>query len=750
MVSEYIGRDVEIGDISVGIFTGVDLKDVSIKENAEYGEGEFLRIDNVELSFSFLDLLQKKLNIKNIYFKSPLIRIIRDEKGVFNFSDLIEKGTTKEAAKEKRKEEKGKKQTASKKDTFAFNVKKIVIDGGTILFTDRNEGEESSYRLENIYISLKGELAKKAFDISVKSNLKISENEASSLPIDIKGSIDLINKGCNISFVSKDVNPYAVVNAINPQYSSFVETLKGSKTDFEITANSKDYEKNAAIKSEIFLKAFGEKVSIPVDLKLKTPFANPEIEAKVNIENLSIPFIEKVLPLSIKEEINLISLEDGKIGTSLFYEGTIDDFSLSSVIGDFRIKEFKAKFKDYGNIPLTMNADGKIENGEISIKLSPLKLGNSDFFVRGNTKIPKEDAPINVNVSSESKILDLDEVVKKFTSSEEEETLRKNREKAEKSSKLEKGEEKKSKLFKLILSAKAEKIKYSNLPVNSLFLNAQYMQDIIKIPNLTFNLGEGKFFLKSEAYLGKKSEKLSGMVDAQNISLKDLKPLLFSDFSGKIEGLVTTKADYSAFGLDAERIKKTLRSKGKVEVKNITVSGVEFLNKVANLLSADELKTVVFKDGETVFHIKNEEIEYGKLRLNGKDLKVASDGDIAFDGKIDGKAILKLSPELSKKISGGKALNNFIGNKKGWTEIPLKFSGTTNSPKISLEMKSVKKKAVEKGKELLRQELDKIFKKDSGRKKKGKSVGKKKKSKKEDAVRKGINKLKDIFSLPGN
>jgi AsmA protein len=81
-----LGREVAIGEIKIGLLSGITIRDFLVKE--EDKETNFVSTKAFVLSYELLPLLQKKLIISEIRFNEPAVQIIRDKKGQFNFSTL--------------------------------------------------------------------------------------------------------------------------------------------------------------------------------------------------------------------------------------------------------------------------------------------------------------------------------------------------------------------------------------------------------------------------------------------------------------------------------------------------------------------------------------------------------------------------------------------------------------------------------------------------------------------------------------
>ena len=81
-----LGRDVAIGDIKIGLLSGITIKNFMIKEADR--KNDFVSTKAFVLSYELMPLLQKKLIISEIRFDEPAIEVLRDKKGQFNFSTL--------------------------------------------------------------------------------------------------------------------------------------------------------------------------------------------------------------------------------------------------------------------------------------------------------------------------------------------------------------------------------------------------------------------------------------------------------------------------------------------------------------------------------------------------------------------------------------------------------------------------------------------------------------------------------------
>ena len=81
-----LGRKVVIGDIKIGLFSGITINDFIIKEADE--QSNFVSTKAFVLNYDLMPLLQKKLVVSEIRFDEPAIQVIRNKQGKFNYSTL--------------------------------------------------------------------------------------------------------------------------------------------------------------------------------------------------------------------------------------------------------------------------------------------------------------------------------------------------------------------------------------------------------------------------------------------------------------------------------------------------------------------------------------------------------------------------------------------------------------------------------------------------------------------------------------
>lgn len=81
-----LGRTVRIGEINVGLFSGITVKDFTVKETD--GHTDFASTKEFVLRYDLLPLFQKKIVVSKVRLDAPYVQISRDKYGLFNFETL--------------------------------------------------------------------------------------------------------------------------------------------------------------------------------------------------------------------------------------------------------------------------------------------------------------------------------------------------------------------------------------------------------------------------------------------------------------------------------------------------------------------------------------------------------------------------------------------------------------------------------------------------------------------------------------
>ena len=133
--STALGRSVTVDEIGVGLLggVGVELGHVSISDDSTFSQEPFVTANKVVVRVKFLPLLRKELQVKRLVLDEPVIRVIRDADGRFNFASLGPAPATGES-------ESADSVPAANPAKLPLVLAFADIENGTVEFEDRRGG----------------------------------------------------------------------------------------------------------------------------------------------------------------------------------------------------------------------------------------------------------------------------------------------------------------------------------------------------------------------------------------------------------------------------------------------------------------------------------------------------------------------------------------------------------------------------------------------------------------------------------
>ncbi len=240
VIEKKIHRKVAIGDVKLTILSGLGAKinNVSISNNPDFKQQNFVRIEKLKANVKLLPLLKKEIMISSVSIERPSVVIERNAQGKMNFSDMI-------VSAETEKEAKNAPAATETKDPLStlenIQISKISIREGNFKFFDSSDAKASKeialdkFNLlikgvslsQKIYIDLDTDIyaSPKAVHVALSGDLgPIGKNpEPDNIPVDLTLSLSDINFSHLASYMKGMSVKSGSMNAIT--------TLKGKLRD---------------------------------------------------------------------------------------------------------------------------------------------------------------------------------------------------------------------------------------------------------------------------------------------------------------------------------------------------------------------------------------------------------------------------------------------------------------------------------------------------------------------------------------
>jgi AsmA protein len=85
-----LGRKVSMGEVQATLWSGLGARiaDFTMSDDPAYSSGEFVRAKDLQINLRFWPLLRKEVQVKRVTLHDPVIQIVRNADGKFNFSTI--------------------------------------------------------------------------------------------------------------------------------------------------------------------------------------------------------------------------------------------------------------------------------------------------------------------------------------------------------------------------------------------------------------------------------------------------------------------------------------------------------------------------------------------------------------------------------------------------------------------------------------------------------------------------------------
>lgn len=168
-----LGRKVAVQDIGVTLWggIGVRLTDFALADDPAFSSRDFIRADNLQVNVEFLPLLRKELRVKRLILREPVISVIRNKQGTFNFASLGGPGRAKEAPK-------AEEAPPARPGTLPLLVSLVDVADGEVRYLDKKEGVDLTVsridlKVEGLGVDQPVSIDLAAAVLAEKQNLKI-------------------------------------------------------------------------------------------------------------------------------------------------------------------------------------------------------------------------------------------------------------------------------------------------------------------------------------------------------------------------------------------------------------------------------------------------------------------------------------------------------------------------------------------------------------------------------------------------
>ena len=335
-IEAQLHRDIRIGHVRLTILTGLgaEISDVAVSNARDFQKKDFLSIDSLKVKVRVLPLLKKEILVSSILIDKPAVLIERNDRGVFNFSDLTGDGKSeKQPAGQPAPE-------APLKSLENITVSRIALQDGGITFIDAaGGGSPREIRLEKLNLELKTvSLFQKIhvdFDTDVYADARAGH-------VGLTGEIGPV--GNNPAPENIDMDLTLSLSDVNLSHlAAYLEGLR---------VNSGGVDIKTAVKGRL-----GDNLQCRADINWDKLDINP---GNVTVDGTASPSLFINGPWRISADVSMPGADDASTGELLRFTAGLDAAQGEIAMADM--------FRKDSGTPLSLSTSGRLKKDTLRIE----------------------------------------------------------------------------------------------------------------------------------------------------------------------------------------------------------------------------------------------------------------------------------------------------------------------------------------------------------------------------------------------
>ncbi len=737
MIEKNLHRKIELGDVSVSLLSGIQLKSLKIYELNQ--TEVFVSSDLVRLKYQLLPLLSMRVVIDEVLVDQPNMRIVRLADGQYNFSDLIagEKLAKETATAEKR--------AVSEKPGSSIDllVSQVRIQNGELLFLDHVLNDSAPYRydIKDLDLTADGITLTGAVPVKIQCGLNGSQFK-------LDGRINILQRSgeFDISLEGVDIltfRPYfdgkipGQIDRMKLDLNSRVSASENNvAADGEIVLSDVDMVLNAmpdvpiqqarlSVSHELDVNLSSGQLNLPrlsvdfnglkaetsgtlVDL-FGTPQADLELvipgvdlrQAMVSIPLVLIKDVKDLDPAGVVEvQARLVGAVDDPI--KMLSNATIDLENVQATAAGYRPSlngRLKLIATQLTSEALTMRMGDNTANINLVVKdvfgkplVTTVDLSSERFMLDPLLKgsagavVVADESPVNTPVKSSS----ANPAPRATTTPKE--------------------------LGPYDIPVHASgmirigETLYKGLSIRDFVATYQLQNNVLTLEQMNGSMAGGKFSNRAQINLGRKGLEYNADVDLRTIQADPLLTAFIPEAAGTILGAMNLNMKISGRGTQWETLSKKLNGKGNMLVTDGRLVSPGLVKGFSSFLQMPEMDELPFENFEGAFDIDNGRIKFDS-RMSNSQIKLSPKGTIGLDGSLDVSLDTRLSPEVSNRLDQKGQVTQYLKDKEGWSQLPLMVSGNFAKPRFGLDPAAIKEQATKALSRELEGQIDKFLKK---------------------------------------
>ena len=404
-----LGRPLQIGDIDISLWGGIGarLQNVALADDPAFSSETFVRAADLQITLKFMPLLRQELEVGRVIVRDPVIRLIRNAEGVFNFASLGGGQTETQAAPPQASEaapaSDGEGLPSSGTQGLPLLVALANIANGDIHYTDhqtRTELRLSQLDLEVEDLSFDRPLSLElsAAFLAEQQNLHVS---GSFGPLGSEGQVEQLAVDASLSLDPLD--SAALAQAL-PQIAETLPAglglsgplrLSGRVSGTAAALMVSDVQLTASVfeSDQDNLRVTGEVGPLGADM------AALRLDGDIALGPFGLPRLLRFGPLAAHLPSELRA--EGSATVTLRAEGGLDDLALTATVeATDSMLEFGDQFRKPQATPLVVTTEARLTPERVDLQEAKIQLHTLALTTSGEVRLgtpPELDLRLDSN-----------------------------------------------------------------------------------------------------------------------------------------------------------------------------------------------------------------------------------------------------------------------------------------------------------------------------------------------------------------
>ena len=735
-----LNRRISVGEIEVSIWNGIGVRfqDFTLADDPAFSSDDFVRAKDLQANARLLPLLRGEVQVKRLILNQPTLNIIRNKKGVYNFSTIGATEKDKGVRRDKESE------TADTAERAAFLISLLDMSAGEVRYRDLTDGTSLHARQVDLEVRDLDFNAPFSIDLAValfaaKQNVRINAR-VGPLPEDHDYSKTSFDGG--ISIDSLDLNQ---LKSALPKFRNILpkdlevggvlsmKELKLKGTLQSLAVNGSLQATDGTIR---YGDSFSKPAGIPLTLTTQARYASDKIildQTALQLHTLPLKIAGEIL-LGARTAVNLTlnsepaALEgweklipalsdyglEGKAQVLATVRGPLGGPNFPQIEGKGSLQGARFRISQLPRPIDNINTQIVFSGQRAELKETTLNLGSSPIRLAANIE---RFSPLALSYKLSASQLAMADIEKSLPEQRQKDTLRDVR--SEGGITSVKGG---TTVSGTINSSDGS---LYNLAYKNLQANVSYDNKLLTLRDLSANLLNGAARLTGE-YAANEIPRFTVTSELKAIDLVQLYRYFEMESQRDIRGNLNGNIKLTGQGDRWESIKANLRGQGQTEVlqgailnfniADTVLSGATGVPGLTNLISPAVRKKYpeTFAAKDTEFKELQTQLELGDSRLNFKNLRIAAaqfrvegNGWADFERRVDFRGVVRFSPQLSADLAGALRETRLLFNSNNELEIPFVVAGEMPNvrprPDTSYLTKTLQRGLLQRGAEELQQ-----------------------------------------------